>query len=425
MPPQSFATLDGNEAVARVAYQLSEAIAIYPITPASPMGEWADAWAAAHRPNLWGTVPAVFEMQSEGGVAGAIHGALQAGALATTFTASQGLLLTIPNLYKIAGELTATVWHVAARSIATQALSIFGDHSDVMAVRSTGCALLCSSSVQEAQDLAAIATRATLGSRIPFLHFFDGFRTSHEIQKVALLDDRVLQEMIPSDWIAAHRARALTPDRPVIRGTAQNPDVYFQAREAVNQYYVDCPIVVQQAMDLFAQLTGRQYHLFDYYGDRDADRVIVLMGSGCETVQETVDALNARGARVGVVKVRLYRPFDVQAFIAALPPTVKSIAVLDRTKEPGSIGEPLYQDVVSALFESNLQIRAIGGRYGLSSKEFTPAMVKAIYDHLAVENPKRHFTIGIQDDVTHTSLEFDPSFSTESDSFACAKGERH
>jgi pyruvate-ferredoxin/flavodoxin oxidoreductase len=415
MLPQSFATLDGNEAVARVAYQLSEVIAIYPITPASPMGESADAWAAAHRPNLWGTVPAVFEMQSEGGVAGAIHGALQVGALATTFTASQGLLLTIPNLYKIAGELTATVWHVAARSIATQALSIFGDHSDVMAVRSTGCALLCSASVQEAQDLAAIATRSTLGSRIPFLHFFDGFRTSHEIQKVALLDDRVLQDLIPSEWIAAHRSRALTPDRPVIRGTAQNPDVYFQAREAVNQYYADCPMVVQQAMDLFAQLTGRQYHLFDYYGDRDADQVIVLMGSGCETVQETVDALNARGAKVGVVKVRLYRPFDVQAFVAALPLTVKSIAVLDRTKEPGSIGEPLYQDVVSALFESNRQIGVIGGRYGLSSKEFTPAMVKAIYDHLAIETPKRHFTIGIQDDLTHTSLEFDPSFSTESD----------
>jgi pyruvate-ferredoxin/flavodoxin oxidoreductase len=415
MPPQSFATLDGNEAVARVAYKLSEAIAIYPITPASPMGESADAWAAAHRPNLWGTVPAVFEMQSEGGVAGAIHGALQAGALATTFTASQGLLLTIPNLYKIAGELTATVWHVAARSIATQALSIFGDHSDVMAVRSTGCALLCSSSVQEAQDLAAIATRATLGSRIPFLHFFDGFRTSHEIQKVALLDDRVLQELIPSEWIAAHRSRALTPDLPVIRGTAQNPDVYFQAREAVNQYYADCPVVVQEAMDLFAQLTSRQYHLFDYYGDPDADRVIVLMGSGCETVQETVDVLNSQGAKVGVVKVRLYRPFDVQAFIATLPLTVKSIAVLDRTKEPGSIGEPLYQDVVGALFESNLQIRAIGGRYGLSSKEFTPAMVKAIYDHLAIENPKQHFTIGVRDDLTHTSLAFDPNFSTESD----------
>jgi pyruvate-ferredoxin/flavodoxin oxidoreductase len=411
----TFATLDGNEAVARVAYKLSEAIAIYPITPASPMGEAADAWAASHQPNLWGTVPAVFEMQSEGGVAGAIHGALQAGALATTFTASQGLLLTIPNLYKIAGELTATVWHVAARSIATQALSIFGDHIDVMAVRSTGCALLCSSSVQEAQDLAAIATRATLGSRIPFLHFFDGFRTSHEIQKVALLSDRVLQAMIPSEWIAAHRARALTPDRPVIRGTAQNPDVYFQSREAVNQYYTDCCGVVQQAMDLFAKLTGRQYHLFDYYGDRDADRVIVLMGSGCETVQETVAALNARGAKVGVVKVRLYRPFDVRAFVAALPPTVKSIAVLDRTKEPGSIGEPLYQDVVGALFESNLQIRAIGGRYGLSSKEFTPAMVKAIYDHLAGENLKRHFTIGIHDDLTHTSLEFDSNFSTESD----------
>ncbi len=410
----TFATLDGNEAVARVAYKLSEAIAIYPITPASPMGESADAWAAAHQPNLWGTVPAVFEMQSEGGVAGAIHGALQAGALATTFTASQGLLLTIPNLYKIAGELTATVWHVAARSIATQALSIFGDHSDVMAVRSTGCALLCSSSVQEAQDLAAIATRATLGSRIPFLHFFDGFRTSHEIQKVALLSDRVLQEMIPSDWIAAHRSRALTPDRPVIRGTAQNPDVYFQSREAVNQYYTDCCVVVQKSMDLFAKLTGRQYHLFDYYGDPEADRVIVLMGSGCETVQETVDALNAQGAKLGVVKVRLYRPFDVQAFVATLPPTVKSIAVLDRTKEPGSIGEPLYQDVVSALFESNRHIRTIGGRYGLSSKEFTPAMVKGIYDHLAGENLKRHFTIGIHDDLTHTSLAFDPSFSTES-----------
>ncbi len=411
----TFATLDGNEAVARVAYQLSEAIAIYPITPASPMGESADAWAAAHRPNLWGTVPAVFEMQSEGGVAGAIHGALQAGALATTFTSSQGLLLTIPNLYKIAGELTATVWHVAARSIATQALSIFGDHSDVMAVRSTGCALLCSSSVQEAQDLAAIATRATLGSRIPFLHFFDGFRTSHEIQKVALLDDRVLQELIPSEWIAAHRSRALTPDRPVIRGTAQNPDVYFQGREAVNQYYTDCPVVVQEAMDLFAQLTGRQYHLFDYHGDPNADRVIILMGSGCETVHETVDALTDRGEQVGVVKVRLYRPFDVQAFIDTLPPTVKSIAVLDRAKEPGSIGEPLYQDVVSALFESDRKMGVIGGRYGLSSKEFTPAMVKTIYDHLAEENPKRHFTIGIHDDLTHTSLAFDPNFSTESD----------
>jgi pyruvate-ferredoxin/flavodoxin oxidoreductase len=411
----TFATLDGNEAVARVAYRSSEVIAIYPITPSSTMGEWADAWTTSHQPNLWGTVPTVFEMQSEGGVAGAIHGALQAGALATTFTASQGLLLMIPNLYKIAGELTSVVLHIAARSIATQALSIFGDHSDVMAVRSTGCALLCSSSVQEAQDLAAIATRSTLGARIPFLHFFDGFRTSHEIQKVALLSDEALKELIPSDWIAAHRARALTPDRPVIRGTAQNPDVYFQAREASNQYYIDCPKVVQEAMDIFAQLTGRQYHLFDYYGYPEAERVIVLMGSGCETVQETVDALNALDTKVGVVKVRLYRPFDVQAFVAALPLTVKSIAVLDRTKEPGSIGEPLYQDVVSALFESNRStIRVIGGRYGLSSKEFTPAMVKAIYDHLATENLKRHFTIGIQDDVTHSSLDFDPNFSTES-----------
>jgi pyruvate-ferredoxin/flavodoxin oxidoreductase len=416
MRPHTFATLDGNEAVARIAYRSSEVIAIYPITPSSTMGEWADAWTTSHQPNLWGTVPTVFEMQSEGGVAGAIHGALQAGALATTFTASQGLLLMIPNLYKIAGELTSVVLHIAARSLATQALSIFGDHSDVMAVRSTGCALLCSSSVQEAQDLAAIATRATLGARIPFLHFFDGFRTSHEIQKVALLSDEALKELIPSDWIAAHRARALTPDRPVIRGTAQNPDVYFQAREAGNQYYIDCQDVVQEAMDRFAQLTGRQYHLFDYYGDPEADRVIVLMGSGCETVQETVDVLNTLNTKVGVVKVRLYRPFAVSAFVAALPLTVKSIAVLDRTKEPGSIGEPLYQDVVSALSESNRQtIRVIGGRYGLSSKEFTPAMVKAIYDHLATENLQRHFTIGIQDDITHTSLDFDPSFSTESD----------
>ncbi|KGF73670.1 pyruvate-flavodoxin oxidoreductase [Neosynechococcus sphagnicola sy1] len=416
MLPPAFATLDGNEAVAQVAYRLSEVIAIYPITPASPMGEWADAWAASHQPNLWGTVPAVFEMQSEGGAAGAIHGALQAGTVATTFTASQGLLLMIPNLYKIAGELTAVVFHVAARSLATQALSIFGDHSDVMAVRSTGCALLCSASVQEAQDFAAIATLATLESRIPFLHFFDGFRTSHEIQKVALLADETLKDLIPSDLIAAHRARALTPDHPVIRGTAQNPDVYFQAREAVNGYYTACAAIVQRAMDTFAQLTGRQYHLFDYHGDPAAERVIVLMGSGCETVHETVDTLITQGEKVGVLKVRLYRPFDGQAFVAALPPTVQAIAILDRTKEPGSIGEPLYQDVVTALMESEHLIRrVIGGRYGLSSKEFTPAMVKAIYEHLTVEHPKRHFTIGIQDDVTHTSLAFDPSFSTESD----------
>lgn len=416
MLPPVFATLDGNEAVARVAYRLSEVIAIYPITPSSPMGEWADAWAASDQPNLWGTVPAVFEMQSEGGAAGAVHGALQAGTLTTTFTASQGLLLMIPNLYKIAGELTSAVLHIAARSLAAQALSIFGDHSDVMAVRSTGCALLCSASVQEAQDLAAIATRATLESRIPFLHFFDGFRTSHEIQKVALLPDETLSELIPATWIAAHRARALTPDRPVIRGTAQNPDVYFQSREASNSYYTDCVGAVQEAMDTFAQLTGRQYHLFDYYGDPQAERVIVLMGSGCETVHETVDALNTPDNKIGVLKVRLYRPFDGQALVAALPATVKAIAVLDRTKEPGSLGEPLYQDVVTALAEANrARIKVIGGRYGLSSKEFTPAMVKAIYDHLTLDQPKQHFTIGIHDDVTQTSLDFDPNFSTESE----------
>lgn len=417
MSTQTFATIDGNEAVARIAYRLSEVIAIYPITPASPMGEWADAWASAAQPNLWGTIPSVVEMQSEGGAAGTVHGALQAGALTTTFTASQGLLLMIPNLYKIAGELTAAVIHIAARSLAAQGLSIFGDHSDVMAVRSTGCALLCSASVQEAQDFAAIATRATLTSRIPFLHFFDGFRTSHEIQKIELLPDETLSALIPADLILAHRARALTPDRPVIRGTAQNPDVYFQARETVNRYYEVCPAIVQAAMDEFAQLTGRQYHLYEYHGDPQAERVIVLMGSGCETVHETVDYLNAQGAKVGVLKVRLYRPLDVQRFVAALPQSVQSIVVLDRTKEPGSVGEPLYLDVVNALVEGNRSaIRVVGGRYGLSSKEFTPAMVKAVFDHLAAAQPKNHFTVGIHDDVTFSSLEYDPHFSTEADS---------
>lgn len=416
MSSHAFATLDGNEAVARIAYRLSEVIAIYPITPASPMGEWADAWASAEQPNLWGSVPAIVEMQSEGGAAGTVHGALQAGTLTTTFTASQGLLLMLPNLYKIAGELTPVALHIAARSLAAQALSIFGDHSDVMAARGTGCALLCSASVQEAQDFAAIATRATLESRIPFLHFFDGFRTSHEIQKVALLTDDELRAFIPNALILAHRARALTPDRPVIRGTAQNPDVYFQARETVNGFYEACPEMVQQAMDAFAELTGRQYRLYEYVGDPHAERVIALMGSGCETVHETVAALNAQGESVGVLKVRLYRPFDSRQLAAALPAETRAIAVLDRTKEPGSLGEPLYLDVVNALVETNRRdIQVVGGRYGLSSKEFTPAMVKAVFDNLAIAQPQNHFTVGIHDDVTHTSLAYDPDFSTESD----------
>ncbi len=434
MDNKTFATLDGNEAVARVAYALNEVIAIYPITPASPMGEWADAWSSAKKPNLWNTIPTIVEMQSEGGVAGAVHGALQTGALTTTFTASQGLLLMIPNMYKIAGELTPTVFHVAARSVAAQALSIFGDHSDVMAARGTGFAMLCSASVQEAQDFAAIATAATLKSRIPFLHFFDGFRTSHEIQKIQLMSDADLQTLIDDNSILNHRARALSPDHPVIRGTAQNPDVYFQARETVNPYYLACPGITQAAMDQFARLTGRQYQLFEYSGDPAAERVIVLMGSGCETVQETVDSLNRQGARVGVVKVRLYRPFDASRFIAALPKTVNAIAVLDRVKEPGSAGEPLYLDVMTALLEQRFTTltdgvapTVVGGRYGLSSKEFTPAMVRAIFDNLAIEalrdralEPKNHFTIGIQDDVTHTSLTYDSTFSIEPDNLVRA-----
>ena len=389
------ATVDGNEAVAQVAYRLNEAIAIYPITPSSPMGEWADAWVTEGKPNIWGTIPSVVEMQSEGGVAGAVHGALQTGSLTTTFTASQGLLLMIPNMYKIAGELTPTVFHVAARSLAAQALSIFGDHSDVMAARSTGFAMLCSASVQEAHDFALIATRASLESRLPFVHFFDGFRTSHEVQKVELLADEDLRSLIPDELVFAHRSRALTPDRPVIRGTAQNPDVYFQARETVNPYYTACPDITQTVMDEFALVTGRQYQLFEYHGDSAAERVIVLMGSGCDPVHEVVDYLNARDEKVGVVKVRLYRPFDVKRFIAALPETTKSIAVLDRTKEPGSAGEPLYTDILTAIQETNFgsdttlksQIQnltsIVGGRYGLSSKEFTPAMIKAVFDNLA------------------------------------------
>ncbi|MEH2015379.1 pyruvate:ferredoxin (flavodoxin) oxidoreductase [Nostoc sp.] len=426
---KTFATIDGNEAVARVAYKLNEVIAIYPITPSSAMGEWADAWSAENRPNLWGTVPSVVQMQSEGGAAGAVHGALQTGSLSTTFTASQGLLLMIPNFYKIAGELTSAVVHVAARSLATHALSIFGDHSDVMAARATGFALLCSASVQESQDFALIAHAATLETRVSFMHFFDGFRTSHEVQKVKLLSDGDLRSLIHDHLILAHRSRALTPDRPVLRGTAQNPDVYFQGREGANPYYNACPEIVQRIMDEFGERTGRHYKIYEYYGADDASRVIVLMGSGCETVHETVDYLNARGEKLGVVKVRLYRPFDVQRFVAVLPTSVKAIAVLDRTKEAGSAGEPLYLDVVAAIHEAWGDKRAgeaggentlsypkiIGGRYGLSSKEFTPAMVKGIFDNLAQAKPKNHFTIGINDDVSHTSLSFDPTFSTESD----------
>jgi len=406
-------TIDGNEATTSVAYRLSEVIAIYPITPSSPMGEFADEWSAKKIPNLWGTVPSVIEMQSEGGAAGAVHGALQTGALTTTFTASQGLLLMIPNMYKIAGELTSTVFHVAARSIAAQALSIFGDHSDAMAVRQTGWAMLASGSVQETHDFSLIASAATLRTRIPFLHFFDGFRTSHEVSKIEYLTDEDLRTMVDEDLILAHRARALSPDHPVIRGTAQNPDVYFQARETVNPYYQVCPGIVQEVMDKFNELIGRQYHLFDYSGHPEAERIIIIMGSGGETVESTVKYLTERGKKVGVIRVRLYRPFSIDHLIAALPKTVKTIATLDRTKEPGAAGEPLYLDVVNALVESGRQAKVIGGRYGLSSKEFSPAMVKGVFDELGKPQPKNHFTIGIRDDVSNTSLDFDPAFSVE------------
>ncbi len=414
-------TIDANEAAASVAYQTNEVIAIYPITPSSTMGEWADQWASEQKPNVWGTVPKVIEMQSEGGAAGAIHGALQTGALATTFTASQGLLLMIPNMYKIAGELTPAVFHVAARSLATQALSIFGDHSDVMAARATGFAMLASNSVQEAMDFALIAQAATLESRIPFLHFFDGFRTSHEIQKIEQVTPDDIRAMLKTEWIQAHRGRALSPDHPVIRGTAQNPDVHFQARETVNPFYLACPMIVQNQMDLYAELTGRSYKLFDYFGAADADRVIVLMGSGAEAAQEFVQAQMNYGEKIGVLKVRLYRPFDCARFISALPATVRAIAVLDRTKEPGSPGEPLYLDVVTSVSEAMAAgaapfqgfPRIIGGRYGLSSKEFTPAMIQSIFAELKKQKPQNHFTIGIRDDVTHTSLDYDPDSSNE------------
>jgi len=421
---RKFKTMDGNEAVAHVAYRVNEVIAIYPITPSSPMGEWADQWASENIPNAWGSVPHVVEMQSEGGAAGAVHGALQTGSLSTTFTASQGLLLMIPNMNKIAGELTPTAFHVSARTIATHALSIFGDHSDVMFCRTTGWAMLCSNSVQEAMDLALIAHSASLETRIPFLHFFDGFRTSHEVNKIEMLNDEDIRAMMNMDRVIEHRQRALSPDHPVLRGTAQNPDVFFQIREAANKYYDDAPAKVQAAMNKFAEVVGRQYKLFDYTGAPDAERVIVMMGSGAEVADETVDHLTARGEKVGLLKVRLYRPFCVKSFLEALPSTVRQIAVLDRTKESGAIGEPLYMDVVNALNEGLKlgygQIKTapeiVGGRYGLSSKEFTPAMVKAVYDNLKKPQPKDHFTIGINDDVTHTSLEYDATFSTEPDS---------
>jgi pyruvate-ferredoxin/flavodoxin oxidoreductase len=408
----TFAMIDGNEAVARVAYALNEVIAIYPITPASSMGEWADEWASQHRPNLWGTVPSVIEMQSEGGAAGAVHGALQTGSLATTFTASQGLLLMLPNMYKIAGELTPAVFHIAARTLATHALSIFGDHSDVMSARGTGWAMLCSASVQEAHDFALIAQAASLRARLPFLHFFDGFRTSHEIAKTVLLTDEQMRAMIDRDLVMTHRRRALTPDHPVLRGTAQNPDVFFQARERANPFYRHCFALVAETMEQFAGVTGRRYAPFEYYGAPDAERVIVLMGSGCESVQETIDALP--GANAGLLKVRLFRPFDGRRLVEALPQSVKSIAVLDRTKEPGAPGEPLYLDVLSAIAESGRAMRVAGGRYGLSSKEFTPAMVKAVFDGLASDALHNGFTVGIRDDVTQTSIEYDSGFSTES-----------
>ncbi len=411
---KNIVTIDGNEATASVAHRTSEVIAIYPITPSSAMGELADEWSAKKQKNIWGAVPLVIEMQSEGGAAGAVHGALQTGALTTTFTASQGLLLMIPNMYKIAGELTSTVFHVAARSIAAHALSIFGDHQDVMAVRQTGWALFSSGSVQEAHDFAAIAQMSTLKSRVPFLHFFDGFRTSHEVNKIFQLSDDDLRLLLDPDLIRAHRARALSPERPVLRGTAQNPDVYFQARERANLFYSAVPAIVQEMMDKFAKLTGRQYRLFDYAGHPEAERVVVLMGSGGETAEATVKYLAEKGEKVGALRVRLYRPFSVEYFLKSLPKSVKRIAVLDRTKEPGALGEPLYQDVLNALAEGGRQnIKVIGGRYGLSSKEFTPAMVKACLDELTKPEPKNHFTVGIMDDVSNTSLEVDTSFSIE------------
>jgi pyruvate-ferredoxin/flavodoxin oxidoreductase len=413
------ATIDGNEAAAYIAYRINEVCAIYPITPSSAMAELADEWASKGIKNIWGNVPIVIEMQSEGGAAGTVHGALQTGSLTTTFTASQGLMLMIPNMYKIAGELTPAVFHVAARSLAAQGLSIFGDHQDVMAARTTGFAMLSSASVQEAHDFALIAQVASLKSRIPFVHFFDGFRTSHEVNKIQLLSDEQIKSMMPDALVIEHRNRALNPDHPFIRGTAQNPDVYFQGREAVNKFYDKLPDIVEHVMNDFEKMSDRNYELFQYSGHKNAERVIIVMGSGGETIASTVNALNDAGEKTGVIQVRLYRPFSVKHLLKALPASVKAIAVLDRTKEPGASGEPLYQDVLSALTES-LRLgklkkfpNVIGGRYGLSSKEFTPAMAKAILDELKKKNPKNGFTVGINDDVTFTSLDHDPSFTLD------------
>src|SRR5438874_2823951 len=413
-------TIDGNEAAASVAYRLNEVCCIYPITPSSPMAELADEWSSRHRPNIWGSVPAVVEMQSEGGAAGALHGALQGGALATTFTASQGLLLMIPNMYKIAGELTSVVLHVAARSLAAQGLSIFGDHSDVMAVRQTGFALLASASVQEAHDLALVAQAATLTTRVPFVHFFDGFRTSHELNTIELLADDDLRALVPAELVRQHRGRALSPERPFIRGTAQNPDVYFQGRETVNPFYAKVADAVTEAMDALAARTGRRYGIVEYTGDPAAERVLVVMGSGAQTARETVAHLTAAGERVGVLQIRLYRPFPAAAVLAALPDTVRRIAVLDRTKEPGSLGEPLFLDVLTALAEAHgngtrpVLPTVVGGRYGLGSKEFTPGMVAGVFAELAATQPRSRFTVGITDDVGGTSLPYDSTLDIES-----------
>jgi pyruvate-ferredoxin/flavodoxin oxidoreductase len=420
-------TIDGNEAAAYIAYNTNEVIAIYPITPSSPMGEWADAWASENVKNIWGMIPSVTEMQSEGGAAGAVHGALQTGALTTTFTASQGLLLMIPNMFKIAGELTPTVFQVTARTLATHALSIYGDHSDVMAVRSAGWGMLVSNSVQEVMDMALIAQAATLEARIPFIHFFDGFRTSHEVMKIEQLTLEDIRAMIDDDLVRAHRMRRLSPDNPVLRGTAQNPDVFFQAREACNPFYLATPGIVQKAMDKFASVVGRQYHLFDYAGAPDAERVIILMGSGAEATEETVEYLTSHQEKVGVLKVHLYRPFSGEDMIRALPRTTRSIAVLDRTKEPGASGEPLYKDVVTAMAEAfsagRLPFKGfpkiVGGRYGLSSKEFTPAMINGVYEELKKEIPKNYFSVGILDDVTNNSIDYDPSFEIADNTTRC------
>ena len=419
--PRVFKTIDGCEAAAYVAYRLNEAMAIYPITPSSAIAEWCDQWASEGKKNLWDTTPAIIEMQSEGGAVGAVHGMLQTGSISTTFTASQGLLLMIPNMFKFAGELLPTVFHVTARTVATHALSIFGDHSDIMACRSTGWGMLGAASVQETMDFALVSQAASLRARLPFIHFFDGFRTSHEVSKIELVEEEVMRALIDEKLIAEIRARAMTPDKPVLRGTAQNPDAFFQGREAANLFYAACPDIVQKVMDEFAEQTGRAYNLFDYVGAPDAENVIVLMGSGCEAAHEAVEHLNAQGEKIGVLKVRLYRPFDGKRFVAALPPNIRRIAVLDRTKEPGAMGEPLYQDCLTAILEemsagrSALKVlpKVITGRYGLSSKEFTPAMVKAVFDNLKSEAPKNHFTIGINDDVSHTSLNFDAELSTE------------